>query len=138
MDTMQSNMKKQLQELKEEEIMLFTAYISKLNTTVFSNKEHQQQYQDHDAATKIQSISHGFIHQKQMITEHTAAVIIQTHFHLAYQQRILYSDNDAFNEWNIDNEYINEKKEDNDHVNTLFSSIVLDIDTITNKYQQLI
>eukprot|EP00957_Ditylum_brightwellii_P110728 8444395-Ditylum_brightwellii.AAC.1 len=30
-------------------------------------------HQDHDATTRIQSISPGFIHQKQMITEHTAA-----------------------------------------------------------------
>ena len=62
-----------------------------------------------------------------MITKHTAAVIIKTHFHLAYQQCILYNDNYAFNEWNINNEYINEKKEDDDHVNAIFSSFILGI-----------
>eukprot|EP00957_Ditylum_brightwellii_P005849 444816-Ditylum_brightwellii.AAC.1 len=69
-------MKKCLQELKEEEIMPFEeciSMISKPNITVAPNKEHKQQHQDHNAATKIQSISRGFIHQKQMITDHTAA-----------------------------------------------------------------
>eukprot|EP00957_Ditylum_brightwellii_P031736 2406657-Ditylum_brightwellii.AAC.1 len=63
-----------------------------------------------------------------MITEHTAAVIIQTRFCLTYQQCILYKNNDAFNEWGINNEYINERKEDNDNCNALFSSFIFDAD----------
>eukprot|EP00957_Ditylum_brightwellii_P211668 15366452-Ditylum_brightwellii.AAC.1 len=47
-----------IQYLKEEEIIPFEEWISKLNK---------------DTATKVQSIAHGFIHQKQMFTDHTAA-----------------------------------------------------------------
>eukprot|EP00957_Ditylum_brightwellii_P175716 13379333-Ditylum_brightwellii.AAC.1 len=57
LDTIQSNMKKHLQELKEEETMSFEEWILRLNTTVASNEEHQQRHQDHDAAARIQSIS---------------------------------------------------------------------------------
>eukprot|EP00957_Ditylum_brightwellii_P080230 6102260-Ditylum_brightwellii.AAC.1 len=56
-------------------------------STVISNDAHQEQrHQDIDAATRIQSISWGFIHRKQMITEHTTAVIIQTHVWVFHQQ----------------------------------------------------
>eukprot|EP00957_Ditylum_brightwellii_P034645 2626723-Ditylum_brightwellii.AAC.1 len=65
LDTLQFNMKKCLQEMKEEETMPFEEWISMIsepNTTVASNKEHQQQHQDHNDATRIQSISRRFIH----------------------------------------------------------------------------
>eukprot|EP00957_Ditylum_brightwellii_P184646 14062905-Ditylum_brightwellii.AAC.1 len=39
MDKMRSNMTKCLQELKEEEIMPITEYMSKVSTSVFSNEE---------------------------------------------------------------------------------------------------
>eukprot|EP00957_Ditylum_brightwellii_P171076 13023780-Ditylum_brightwellii.AAC.2 len=59
-------------------------------STIISNDEHQeQQHQDHDVATRIQSFSCGFVLQKQMITDHTTAVIIQTHFREFCQQRTL-------------------------------------------------
>eukprot|EP00957_Ditylum_brightwellii_P090489 6891070-Ditylum_brightwellii.AAC.1 len=36
-------------------------------STIISNNEYQeQQHKDHDATTRIQSISRGFIHQKQI------------------------------------------------------------------------
>eukprot|EP00957_Ditylum_brightwellii_P030867 2338794-Ditylum_brightwellii.AAC.1 len=81
------------------------------------NKECQQQEQDLDATVRIQSIiqgystqqqlhlqkisaisiqavAHEFIIQQQMNTKHIAAVIIQTNFCLAYQQCIIYKNND--------------------------------------------
>eukprot|EP00957_Ditylum_brightwellii_P147914 11263106-Ditylum_brightwellii.AAC.1 len=63
LELLQSNMKKCLQELKEEEIMPFKEWylmISQPNTTVDSNKEHQQQHQDHNATVRIQSIFWGY------------------------------------------------------------------------------
>eukprot|EP00957_Ditylum_brightwellii_P097135 7397475-Ditylum_brightwellii.AAC.1 len=63
-----------------------------------------------------------------MITKHTAAVIIQTNFHLAYQQCILFNYNDVFDDWNNHNDYNNEQKEDEDHSNALFAFLILELD----------
>eukprot|EP00957_Ditylum_brightwellii_P164164 12499257-Ditylum_brightwellii.AAC.1 len=66
-------------------------------SAIVSYKERQGQHQDIDAATRIQSISCRFIHQKQMITEHTTAVIIQTNFQIFHQQHTLQDNNDDDN-----------------------------------------
>eukprot|EP00957_Ditylum_brightwellii_P179496 13674163-Ditylum_brightwellii.AAC.1 len=70
---MQDNLNQDIQDMQQRQAIRFNRYLLMLSTTDTSNKEHLQQHQDHDAATKNQSISRGFIHCKQMITEHTAA-----------------------------------------------------------------
>eukprot|EP00957_Ditylum_brightwellii_P048169 3656164-Ditylum_brightwellii.AAC.1 len=73
---MQDDLNQEIQEIQQRQAIRSNGFLSMLSTTDTSNEEGLQWHQDHDTATKIQSISHGFIHCKQMITEHTAAVII--------------------------------------------------------------
>ena len=103
--------------------------ISKPNATVDSNKERQQQHQDHDAATRIQSFLCRFIHQKQMIIEHTAAIIIQTHFWIFHQQHTLWDDND-------NDKFFEEAchLEEVQHLNDLLLSLNSDFTAITDKF----
>eukprot|EP00957_Ditylum_brightwellii_P182077 13872425-Ditylum_brightwellii.AAC.1 len=78
MGNMQSTQARQLQELKEEEIMPFADYMSKLGITVSSNKERQQWHQDHDATVRIQSIFCRYSAQQQLHLQMFTAVCLQT------------------------------------------------------------
>eukprot|EP00957_Ditylum_brightwellii_P125506 9566706-Ditylum_brightwellii.AAC.1 len=89
----------------------------------------QQLHLQQISATSIQAVAHEFIVQQQMITKHIVAVIIQTNFHLAYQQRIIYKNNDELlDNWNYHNDSNNEKKEDEDHINILFPFLLFNMD----------
>eukprot|EP00957_Ditylum_brightwellii_P005648 431117-Ditylum_brightwellii.AAC.1 len=94
----------------------------------------KQHHPQKTSAISIQAFARGFIVQQQIITKHTAAVIIQTNFCLAYQQRIIYGYNDVFDDWNHHNDYNNEKKENEEHINDLFSSLLLDVDNINKTF----
>eukprot|EP00957_Ditylum_brightwellii_P048878 3708977-Ditylum_brightwellii.AAC.1 len=62
MNKIQEDLNRDIQDMHQRQAIKFNGYLSKLSTAVASNKEHLQQHQDHDAATKIQSISRRFIH----------------------------------------------------------------------------
>eukprot|EP00957_Ditylum_brightwellii_P035267 2674884-Ditylum_brightwellii.AAC.1 len=64
MQKCQSGIENDFKEMQARWAIRSTGYLSMLSNTDASNKERQQQHQNHDAATKIQSISCGFIHQK--------------------------------------------------------------------------
>eukprot|EP00957_Ditylum_brightwellii_P167889 12780606-Ditylum_brightwellii.AAC.1 len=59
---MEDGLKQEIQYLQQRQASGFTGYLSMRSNTDASNEEHQQWHQDHDAATRIQSISRGFIH----------------------------------------------------------------------------
>ena len=98
--------------------------------TIISNDAHQEQrHQDHDAATRIQCIIRGFLTKNKMITEHTAAVIIQTHFRIFCHHRTLQDNNHKDEEARHFDEM--------HHLNDLLNNFVIDFADTTNKFDQI-
>eukprot|EP00957_Ditylum_brightwellii_P003467 262397-Ditylum_brightwellii.AAC.1 len=149
-------MKKRLQELKEEEIMPFKEWysmISQPNTTVDSNKEHQQQHQDYDATIRIQSIFCGYSTQQQLhlqkisvisiqavahgfiaLQQHKCATTIQALFQGCCSQKLLCLKCNALPDPVSQQDHVKEML----HFDDLLSNFTSDFDAITNNFQQLI